>query len=77
LKFVEGLLSETFKPEIAKQNLLAFEEGYKLTKPKFPIKAKGKDNSILINGNEAIALGALAAGCKFYSAYYYNELSFL
>ena len=69
LKFVEELLNETFKPEIAKQNLLAFEEGYKLTKPKFPIKAKGKDNSILINGNEAIALGALAAGCKFYSAY--------
>jgi len=24
---------------------------------------------ILINGNEAVAIGALAAGCKFYSAY--------
>lgn len=69
LKFVEELLNETFKPEIAKQNLLAFEEGYKLTKPKFPIEANSQDNSILINGNEAIALGALAAGCKFYSAY--------
>jgi 2-oxoglutarate ferredoxin oxidoreductase subunit alpha len=69
LKYVEELLNETFKPEIAKQNLLAFEEGYKLTKPKFPIEAKSEDNSILINGNEAIALGALAAGCKFYSAY--------
>ncbi|OIO39383.1 MAG: hypothetical protein AUJ75_01275, partial [Candidatus Omnitrophica bacterium CG1_02_49_10] len=35
------------------------------------IKIIPKDGSgrILINGNEAIALGALAAGCKFYSAY--------
>lgn len=69
LKHVEDLLGETFKPEIAKQNLIAFEEGYKLADSKFPIAAKHKDNSILINGNEAVALGALAAGCKFYSAY--------
>lgn len=69
LKHVEELLYETFKPEIAKQNLLAFEKGYKLTDCKFPIEAKNEDHSILINGNEAIALGALAAGCKFYSAY--------
>lgn len=69
LKYVESLINETFSAEIAKQNLLAFEEGYKLTDTKFPIKAKNEDNSILINGNEAIALGALAAGCKFYSAY--------
>lgn len=69
LKYVEELLNETFKPEIAKQNLDAFEKGYKLPKTKFSIKINKKDNSILINGNEAIALGALAAGCKFYSAY--------
>ena len=69
LTYVEKLMSETFKPETARQNLLAFEEGYKLTNSKFPIVAKSKDNSILINGNEAIALGALASGCKFYSAY--------
>jgi 2-oxoglutarate ferredoxin oxidoreductase subunit alpha len=69
LTYVEVLLYEKFKPEIAKQNLLAFEEGYKLTDSKFSIMAKGEDNSILINGNESIALGALAAGCKFYSAY--------
>lgn len=69
LNFVDVLIQETFKPEIATQNLLAFDEGYKLTNSKFPIEAIGKDTSILINGNEAIALGALAAGCKFYSAY--------
>jgi 2-oxoglutarate/2-oxoacid ferredoxin oxidoreductase subunit alpha len=66
---VKTLLNETFKSEIAKQNLVAFEEGYKLCESRFPITATNEDNKILVNGNEAIALGALAAGCKFYSAY--------
>jgi len=69
LNYVEELTNEKFKPEIAKENLVAFEEGYKLGDVMFSIKAKSKDNKILVNGNEAIALGALAAGCKFYSAY--------
>ena len=69
LNYVEELIYEKFKLENAKQNLVAFEEGYKLCKPKFTIIAIRADNKILINGNEAIALGALAAGCKFYSAY--------
>jgi 2-oxoglutarate ferredoxin oxidoreductase subunit alpha len=37
--------------------------------PKISIAKPQKDSKILINGNQAIALGALAAGCKFYSAY--------
>jgi len=69
LSFVEALLRETFKEEIAVQNLTAFETGFKQVSAKYDIKVKSKDESILINGNEAIALGALASGCKFYSAY--------
>jgi len=69
LSFVEDLLKETFKAEVAAENLAAFEAGYKEVAVKYDIKAKAKDQSILINGNDAIALGALAAGCKFYSAY--------
>jgi len=69
LKFVEELLKEKFKEEIAVQNLAAFEAGFKEVSVKYNIEAKSEDNSILINGNDAIALGALAAGCKFYSAY--------
>ncbi len=30
---------------------------------------KDQNNRILLTGNEAIALGAIAAGCKFYAAY--------
>jgi 2-oxoglutarate/2-oxoacid ferredoxin oxidoreductase subunit alpha len=69
LSFVEDLLKETFNVEIAGQNFAAFEAGYKEVSPKYSIKPKEKDQSILINGNDAIALAALAAGCKFYSAY--------
>ncbi|MBC8062893.1 MAG: 2-oxoacid:acceptor oxidoreductase subunit alpha [Clostridiaceae bacterium] len=69
LSFVEDLLKETFEVEVAVQNFAAFEAGFKEISPKYDIKAKEKDQSILINGNDAIALGALAAGCKFYSAY--------
>jgi len=69
LDFAEDLLKETFKPEVAAQNIKAFEAGFKEVSTKYDIKAKSKDKSILINGNDAIALGALAAGCKFYSAY--------
>ncbi len=69
LSFVEELLNEKFKKEVADKNLTAFETGYKQVSSKYDLHAKGKDKSILINGNDAIALGALAAGCKFYSAY--------
>ncbi|AWK52367.1 2-oxoacid:acceptor oxidoreductase subunit alpha [Clostridium beijerinckii] len=69
LSGVKELLAEKFKDEIAKQNLNAFEEGFKLVPQKYDIQAKSEDNSILIGGNDAIALGAIAAGCKFFSAY--------
>lgn len=69
LSFVEELLKETFKEEVALENLAAFKAGYKEVSAKYDIKPKAKDKSILMNGNDAIALGALAAGCKFYSAY--------
>ena len=69
LSGVKELLAEKFKDEIAKQNFNAFEEGFKLVPQKYDIEAKSEDNSILIGGNDAIALGALAAGCKFFSAY--------
>lgn len=69
LSGVKELLSEKFKEEIAEKNLTAFEEGFKLVEHKYDIKSNKKDNNILIGGNDAIALGALAAGCKFFSAY--------
>ena len=66
---VEEVLQHIFNADTAKQNLEAFNEGYKIIQSKFSIKPEKNDDNILINGNEAIALGVLAAGCKFYSAY--------
>ncbi|KHD38584.1 2-oxoacid:ferredoxin oxidoreductase subunit alpha [Clostridium acetobutylicum] len=69
LAFAFDVLNVRFKEDIAQKNFNAFEEGFKKVVPKYDIKPKEKDDKLLINANQAIALGALAAGCKFYSAY--------
>ncbi|MFZ5989565.1 MAG: 2-oxoacid:acceptor oxidoreductase subunit alpha [Bacillota bacterium] len=69
LSFVQGVLEDTFKKDAAAQNMTAVEEGCKLVDSRYKIDLPSKDDNILINGNDAIALGVLAAGCKFYSAY--------
>jgi len=62
--------------EVADLNIKAAKSGYDYVKEKFlnakKIKIEPIKNSpkrMYITGNEAIALGALKAGCKFYSAY--------
>jgi 2-oxoglutarate ferredoxin oxidoreductase subunit alpha len=62
--------------EIAEENVKAAKAGYKHAveqKPeaiRSPIKpVSAVDRMMLLNGNEAIALGAMAAGCKFMAAY--------
>lgn len=66
---IPDILNEFFKAEIVNQNLTAIEGGRKLVSKKYNVSAGTKDSKLLINGNEAIGLGALASGCKFYSAY--------
>ncbi|MFO8010557.1 MAG: 2-oxoacid:acceptor oxidoreductase subunit alpha [Dehalococcoidia bacterium] len=77
-ELLEGVLRERFKSgEVADENVKAARQGYDhaLEKGagKFPVafgKRRGRwKRKMLINGNEAIAMGALAAGCKFISAY--------
>lgn len=62
-------------PEVIKNNLQALALGYKEAKKVFhekficslpPVR---KNNNILIAGNEALALGALASGLNFYAGY--------
>jgi 2-oxoglutarate ferredoxin oxidoreductase subunit alpha len=62
------VIREEFTEDIANANLKALEEGYKLMDTRHHLDIK-EDNSILINGNEAVGLGAIAAGCKFYCGY--------
>ncbi len=66
---MEEVVKGKLKGEIAGQNIKAFEEGYKMLSGKYAIQTERKDDDILINANEAIALGALASGLRFYSGY--------
>jgi 2-oxoglutarate ferredoxin oxidoreductase subunit alpha len=69
----KAVLKDELKQEkLVKKNFKAFDLGYKQAKKqlkpmmKIPVK---KDDRILLNGNEALGMGALAAGLQFYSAY--------
>ena len=67
VKVGEEVVRETFKEGLIDGNIKALDYGYSITKTEVnPIEAR---ESILINGNQAVGLGAAAAGCKFYSAY--------
>lgn len=67
VKIGEEVIKETFKESLVEGNIKALDYGYNITKSELT-KSETKD-SILINGNEAVGLGAAAAGCKFYCAY--------
>lgn len=75
LDIAEELLKEIFGEDSADANLKALNAGNNHIKStynkKFSITLpiRTKSNNILINGNEALALGSIAAGCKFISAY--------
>lgn len=73
-KEIDGIIHGFFHDEIAAQNIAALETGRTLTDSILNISSPNPGNTpsnqnILINGNQSIALGAIAAGCKFYSAY--------
>lgn len=69
LNEVADVVNEKLIGEIASQNKKAFEEGHKMLIGKYDMQIERKEDQILINGNEAIAIGALASGLKFYSGY--------
>lgn len=67
---VEEVFIEKFQEDIASLNFQAFKRGYSLVDKHFEVTPPtSEDNHILINTNQAIALGALASGLGFYSAY--------
>lgn len=69
LKFLNDIMSNLFNEEIVNQNVEAFNQGHELVESKYEIKSGSSEKTMLIQANEAIALGALAGGLKFYSAY--------
>lgn len=71
------IINDTFRKkgeDVIEGNINAAKAGYDFASKNcancsFVIKAPAEDSLMLINGVEAIGLGALAGGCKFYSAY--------
>lgn len=61
-------IKTVLKDKNVELNLAAFKAGYKIGESKFKLESL-EDNKILINGNQALALGAIAAGVKFYCGY--------
>lgn len=66
---LENIFSQRFNDKITQQNLKAFEAGYDFVENKYELSKGKAGKTMLIQGNHAVALGALSAGLKFYSAY--------
>ncbi len=67
---MEEVLQENFKEKIAEINIEALAAGYREAEEVFSFsepEASGK--RLLINGNQAVGLGAAISGVKFYAAY--------
>ena len=70
---IKGVFSGK-ESEIVNLNIKSSELGYKYIKEKLKINAYELEivkpvNRILVTGNDAVFLGAVRAGCKFYAAY--------
>ena len=73
LNLLNELLTGFFSGESGSKNIKAANAGYQ-TALRFEAAQKkmtraSDDKRMLMNGNEAMAVGAIAAGCKFMSAY--------
>ena len=69
-ELLEETIVKTFSEKLASINISAAQKGYDSGKVEEQLQSKGTSKDfIFINGNQAIAFGALMAGCKFYSAY--------
>lgn len=76
LSFLLGSIASTIgKRDLAETNMMLAREGFELVADKFgrgafmDVKAPRTRSLIFISGNEAMGIGALAAGLKFFAAY--------
>jgi len=66
---VEGVFKEAVHAQYLEVNMKAVQEGYGLVEGRYAHLNASYGDWLLISGSKALALGALAAGVKFYSAY--------
>jgi len=73
-----GVIRDTFKrkgEKVINENISAAKAGYDYIKKNYPndfeykLEKIGIPGRMLLTGNDAICMGAIRAGCKFYAAY--------
>lgn len=69
LEEIEKYFNNKLSEDIRNKNIEAVKLGYNLIESKYSVVGKDLSKNLLINGNNAIALGAVAGGVNFYSAY--------
>jgi 2-oxoglutarate ferredoxin oxidoreductase subunit alpha len=74
LALLNQVIKDSFEPKVADLNIAAAERGYKYAKESYSgfdyqLGKQAPKQKIVITGNEAVGLGAINAGCKFYIAY--------
>lgn len=69
IDIVEEVFNQKLEGENAGSNFLALVKGYEAVESIYTIPKPPADSSILINGNSAVALGALAGGLCFFASY--------
>lgn len=65
---VENILQETFE-KYFESNMSAFNKGFELAEVKLKVDSASPNDNILIDGNDALGLGAVAGGLSFYAGY--------
>ncbi|MFV0412125.1 MAG: 2-oxoacid:acceptor oxidoreductase subunit alpha [Oscillospiraceae bacterium] len=66
---VPDAFAAALKPALVEVNLKALELGYNAVQPRFKLGSANTKDHILVTGAQAMSMGALAGGIKFYSAY--------
>lgn len=77
LEILNDVIEDTFKPKVAESNIKVAKMGYDYAlehyagdfKYKLEKTSSAGKRKIFLTGNEAVGLGAIRAGCKFYAAY--------
>ncbi len=66
---LRNVFNKTVKANYVEINIKAAQAGYEAVPPKFEHPGGDSSGNMIISGNQAVSLGALAAGVQFYSAY--------
>jgi len=77
MEILSGVVKDVFKPKVAELNTKAAKIGYDYARDQyagdFEYQLKrtsaAEKRWMFLTGNEAVGLGAIRAGCKFYAAY--------